>query len=196
MSARRVTIPVEGVPTSRAAARAEGARFFFVGSPCVNGHLAVRRTSTGHCIECRRDASRDHCRRNPASNAKKVAAWRIANPERAKEGQKRWVAGNPETVRGKAKRHYRRYRHTFAEKVARRAAAKASATPSWLTAEQRAEMRGFYLESQRLSVLTGVPHHVDHIVPIRGRAVCGLHVPWNLQVIPASSNRRKHNRYE
>lgn len=43
---------------------------------------------------------------------------------------------------------------------------------------------------------TGIVHHVDHVIPLQGRTVSGLHVAGNLRVITASENVKKHNRYE
>lgn len=76
---------------------------------------------------------------------------------------------------------------------AAREAAKLNATPPWLTLEDRSEIARIYAESSSKSKETGVPHDVDHIVPLRGKTVCGLHVPWNLRAIPAYENRRKGN---
>jgi len=68
------------------------------------------------------------------------------------------------------------------------------AMPIWLSKDQLAQINELYTACAKLSAL-GDPHHVDHIVPLQGKLVCGLHVPWNLQILKASENISKGNRY-
>ena len=63
----------------------------------------------------------------------------------------------------------------------------------WLTESQIKDMEFMYVLSDLLTKTTGVQHHVDHIVPLRNKYVSGLHVPWNLQVLPAIDNLKKNN---
>jgi len=70
-------------------------------------------------------------------------------------------------------------------------AAKIQATPPWLTEDHFKEMQAIYIEAVRLTKETGIPHEVDHIVPLRGKEVRGLHVPWNLQILTEEENRKK-----
>lgn len=76
---------------------------------------------------------------------------------------------------------------------AKRHAAKLKRTPPW--ADQKA-VRAVYERARALTVSTGEPHHVDHIFPLQGELVSGLHVADNLQVLPGVDNMRKNNRYE
>jgi hypothetical protein len=136
--------------------------------------------------------------------------WQAANPEKMKAAIRSWQQSNPERMAETNRRsrmkipgawaaRQREWRRANPEKwnemVALRRAAQEQAVPGWLTREDRRAMRVFYAEAQKLSKETGVPHHVDHIVPLRGKTVRGLHVPWNLQVIPALDNIRKRNRH-
>lgn len=79
---------------------------------------------------------------------------------------------------------------------AKRRASKLKATPNWLTEQHFEQIEKFYSEAQSLKLLTGLEYHVDHIVPLQGKNVCGLHVSWNLQVIPAKENISKSNNLE
>lgn len=73
-------------------------------------------------------------------------------------------------------------------------AKKRQAMPRWLTRAQRVEIRNFYREANRLKEESGIVHHVDHIIPLNNDVVCGLHVPWNLQILTGTENCKKHNK--
>ena len=82
-----------------------------------------------------------------------------------------------------------------AAKAAKRRSAKQKATPPWLTKEHFEEIQEFYTLAKELQWLfEGEKIHVDHITPLKGKSVCGLHVPWNLQLLPAKQNLKKSNK--
>lgn len=60
----------------------------------------------------------------------------------------------------------------------------------------RLSIRDFYVLAQKLTYETGIPHEVDHVIPLQGKKVSGLHVENNLRVVPMTVNRSKHNHYE
>lgn len=78
-------------------------------------------------------------------------------------------------------RHYRSER--YAQVV--------QATPSWV---DRKAIASIYAEAKRVSLETGILHQVDHIYPITHTEFCGLHVPWNLRIIPSKKNQTKGNK--
>jgi hypothetical protein len=74
-------------------------------------------------------------------------------------------------------------------------ASKLNATPEWLTKEHHEQIKLVYAHAKECELLTGDKYHVDHIIPLQGKNVSGLHVPWNLQVLPADINIKKSNSY-
>lgn len=118
-----------------------------------------------------------------------------SNPERVKENARRWAENNKDRRKQIMREYDSRNKANRAECQRRREAQKIHATPQWLTPDQLREMREIYAECARITRETGVPHHVDHIFPLKSKIACGLHVPWNLQILPAIENIRKGNRF-
>lgn len=113
--------------------------------------------------------------------ARKDKAYAEANPEKRAQSRKKWSAANP----GK----------DTASKALNRQARK-KRVPTWLSDDDHWMIEQAYELSALRTKMFGFPWHVDHIIPLQGKKVSGLHVPMNLQVIPAVDNLRKSNRME
>lgn len=122
---------------------------------------------------------------DPKKARSRSRLYRLENPDKVIETRRK--SGKKYAINNKVK---------IQAKSAKRRGRKLNATPNWLTKVQLLEIEDFYAATLMFRVYTGLEYHVDHIVPLQGKKVCGLHVPWNLQVLEASENMRKSNKFE
>ena len=160
--------PVGDLPKSSKQARLVGSKLYYTGKPCHNGHISPRYTS-GHCIGCTTTEEYRAAARGRARAVLSTEEGRLIHNER----NKRW------------------FKTPLGRIVQRRHAAKKEkririATPPW--ADTRAT------EAFRDACPPG--YHSDHIIPIKGKNVCGLHVLENLQYLPAQENLLKSNKVD
>lgn len=92
------------------------------------------------------------------------------------------------------KEYRNKYRKETGE-VAKRRASKLNRTPLWLSEDDLWFIKEIYSLRKLREEMTGVKWHVDHIVPLNGKNVSGLHVHWNLQLLTASENIRKGSNF-
>lgn len=171
---------------SRSDAKALGLKHYFTGKQCARGHLAGRRVSNSQCTECNRlhekkwqaendVAFREGKKRWRDKNLERLSAyrldWRKKNLEKDRAALRQWMANNPGAM------------NTL---YAKRRAVRQKALPPW--ADMQA-IRQIYREAKKLGM------HVDHIIPLRGKLVCGLHVENNLQLLTREENTRKRNHF-
>ncbi len=114
------------------------------------------------------------------------------DPERTREYRRKKREEHKDVIRVQKKNEYERHKPAYIARGAKRKAVQLNATPPW--ADQQAIAK-FYEKCARITAETGVEHHVDHVIPLQGKNVCGLHVHTNLQILPATENLRKSNRF-
>lgn len=132
-----------------------------------------------------------------AANKEKVSVaskrYYAENSEKIKEKTKQYVADNKDKVKACRKRYQQENKIAVLERVKRYKMAKIRRTPLWLTEDDIWMTREIYELAALRTKLTGIEWEVDHIVPLNGENVSGLHIPSNLQVITALENRQKSN---
>lgn len=118
-----------------------------------------------------------------------------ANPEKFREKSLLRRQLHPEKTRASVNKSYSKiYAERYEMERSRLNAASAARRrlpPKWLDAIAAAQLLEFYDLAKAITVQSGVKHHVDHIIPLNGKSVNGLHVPWNLQIITARENCAK-----
>lgn len=200
-----------------AEARKKGLKTYH-GKPCKYGHGTLKYVSGQSCVECSK------IRGATPERKMYEKGWRQRNTEHKRLYNRKWEKDHPEKVkiqnRNKQKRHpencrrrsklYRKrhpekaseatakWRKAHPEKsvlyAATRRATKRNATPPWLTEKQKTKIEELYRMAKLKELLTNVRFDIDHIYPLKHHKCCGLHVPWNLRIIPEKENEMKGNK--
>jgi hypothetical protein len=145
------------------------------------------------CKVCTRPQVNAWYEDNKETHLANTAKWASNNQDKRKAIGDRYRESNLESCRKRCREWQKQNPDKIAAIVAKRRASKLNATPSWLTQEHYDQIKHLYAHAKECEMLTGDKYHVDHIVPLQGKNVSGLHVPWNLQVLPADINIKKSN---
>ena len=203
---------------NRKEAKEQGLKYYFTGDKCVNNHVAERNTKTKACVVCREDTLQRYYSANKELVKERAKIWVSENQEQAIETRKSHYKNNKEKVdlknknwaknnKDKRKANYaqwksvpenyektlvasrkskKKHRAKRTSEAAYRRAHKRNATPKW------ADLKS--IEAIYKSCPKGF--HVDHIIPLINKLVCGLHVESNLQILEKIENLKKSNRFE
>jgi 5-methylcytosine-specific restriction endonuclease McrA len=143
----------------------------------------------GKCKDCARQYTRNWQIKNADKYKAMLIDWRSNHQNYHKD----WYNNNAEYARERGRGYYQENKEAFLVRRSLRQSRVKFATPP-MSDKHKAEMAEIYRKAKQLSRDTGVQYHVDHIFPLVGKNCCGLHVPWNLKIITAQENLRKHNK--
>lgn len=142
--------------------------------------------------EARKEYNQNYYRLNSEKICKSVAQYSQKHPEVAAKAGKKWSEKNKVKERERLRKYQADNPHKMLARKTKYRATQLNATPAWSNAS---EIVDFYEAARAFRIYTGQEYHVDHIVPLQGKTVCGLHVPANLQVLTGSDNISKGNRH-
>lgn len=157
----------------------------YIGKPCRRGHDGLRYKANTNCVQCLKGRMKAQYKKDPARALVRSTAWRKANPEKARASVRQWERENPERGLERGRRWSKKNPAYIRAKQAKRRAVKLRATLPGFDGE----IRAFYEACP-----PGMT--VDHIVPLQGKNICGLHVPWNLQYLTGPENSAKGNKFD
>ena len=195
------------IPASRSAAKALNSPVYFTGKPCKNGHITTRITFCGNCHWCKKEYNQAYNHRPQRKAYLKAYNKTPARLEDARErGRKR--LSTPEGRALNRLRTAKSMKRPEAKALQREAIKRYMQTPKGRLASKRGQANRRARKNNALpqwadigkinEFINGCPpgFDIDHILPLAGRNVCGLHVLENLQFLPKIDNCSKHNRVD
>ena len=159
---------------TRTEAIKSGLTHYYTGKPCKHGHLAKRRANDRVCMKCdaehKKPATAEYKKEQYLKHKDKILVYKKGYRQANKGKINALVAARKKVIKQR--------------------------TPAWLTDIDFERIENEYKVAALLTKLTGVSYHVDHIIPLQGKFVSGLHVPSNLRAINGIENISKKNRFE
>lgn len=169
------------VKQAREIAKDAGETHYFTGIPCINGHLAKRRVNDRVCMECSRINSGKARKEKPEKLKVAKEIYYIKNKEKHLAQKKVYRKNNVGKIRAL---------NASRKKVIKQR------TPKWLTDHDKLHIKCIYQVAAMLTRENKEQWDVDHIIPLQGKLVSGLHVPMNLRPLKSTENISKKNKYE
>lgn len=163
-------------------------KYFYRNSSNLDGFKNI-------CKLCESIRMKEYIRLNKHKLKEQKAKWYKDTIEERKSKSEAYRKTNHEKELERYKKYHRENPTKRLAYSRKRAIRKIQRTPDWLTKEDFITMESFYELAAELTISTGEVHHVDHIIPLKGALVSGLHVPSNLQVITAKENLAKSNKF-
>ena len=194
-----------------------GLKRYFTGLPCKNGHISEILIKTNYCIDCHKESTKIWRKNNKEHLREVERKRRIKNPKRCDVYKEQWRNRNADKVKESAKLYREKNKKIIAEKrlktrfeniekfkenekkyrknhasyylaqCNKRRADKLNATPKWADMQKIKEI---YIDAKNKGLT------VDHVIPLKGKLVCGLHVETNMQLLTSIENSKKGNKYE
>lgn len=192
----------------RKAAKNQGLRHYFTGKPCKSGHTDKRLVSSGQCCECVRLNHYKDYAKHKKKRLQSIQSWQQANKENVNAATRKWRLQNPTSADATRKKYYMTHKESYLDRTkhwrsnnkprlrvynTRRRNQLVLATVKWADLQA---IDKIYEQAVLMSEQTGTQYHVDHIIPLNGKLVCGLHVEYNLQILTASENYNKNRKVE
>lgn len=179
--------------SARADAKAAGLKRYFTGVSCPRGHVADRIVRSGGCVECDKAYNSRWKKEHREEHAAINREWAGRNRDEVRAANRRRAAIEPvELKRRRSKAFRARHPERVYANTARHRAARFKRVPLWADRERTAAV---YARAAWNTELFETPYHVDHILPLQGDTISGLHVHDNLQILPGLDNVRKANKF-
>jgi hypothetical protein len=176
---------------------------YYHGKPCDKGHT-LKFSANRTCVECSanrltEEERKEYKKKYYSKNYQKISEYNkkyeANNRELINRRRREWHANRSPELKEKHDKYLQQYRKDnkakHAARNSRRRKAIELATPDWVNYQSIIDV---YIQRENKSREDGIVYHVDHIAPLINNFVCGLHVPWNLQVITAKENMSKSNK--